>query len=645
MDKNTLTGFVLIGVILLMMQYINQPTQEQIEEQQRLQDSIKTEQLRIDSLQEEGQATTTKTFQDDVKDLDDSTKQAMASSEYGAFAPAVLGESKVITLENDLFTVEINTKGGAIRGVELKDHKKIVQNDDGEDEKVPVRLLANEKNTFGYKLPITGSRGQISTTDLFFEPVQVSETEAILRAPAGEGRYLEQSYKVTNGEYMVDYDVKLVGLNGVLAPATDKITLEWVNYLDKLEKSVSYERNYSSVFYRTVNETPDYCSCTGDDEIQLEEQVQWLSHSQQFFNTTLIANDNFKNAEAATQMVDDKSESLKKLISKATIAIDNAGGQTIDMDFYLGPNDYDILNKYDIELEEIIPFGWGIFRAVNKWIIRPLFQFLSSFIGSAGIVIVILTLLVKLAVYPLTYKMLYSQAKMAALKPELEKLKKKVGDDQQAMQAAQMKLYQETGVNPLGGCWPMALQMPLWYALFRFFPASIDFRQVGFLWADDLSSYDSILDFGYIPLIGDIYGDHVSLFTILWALTTVAYAWYNSQHMSMPTGGGANMQMMKSIQYVMPVMFLFFFNNFAAGLTCYMLFSSVFNIVQMVVTKQLIIDKDKVAAELEANKKKPKKKGGFADRLQEAMAQQQKVQEQQKAEKARQSKAKRNKRK
>lgn len=642
MDKNTLTGFVLIGAILLMMQYINQPTQEQVDEQQRLQDSLKNEQLLLDTDKKENPAEV-KTFQEELSTLSDSAKQALASSEFGAFSNAVTGKSEIIKLENDLFIVELNTQGGAISGVELKKHKKIAQNDKGEQIKIPVRLLDDEKNKFEYILPVNSKRRNISTSELIFKPVKVSETEAVLRASAGEGKYIEQHYKIEPGKYMVDYDVKLVGLSSVLAPATDKITLNWVNYLDKLEKSVSYERNYSSVFYKMVDEDLDYCSCTGDDEIKLEQQVQWLSHSQQFFNTSLVAKNNFKSAEAATAMLDKDSDNLKKLISKATIAIDNPSSQTIEMDFYLGPNDYDILAAYEVGLEEIIPFGWGIFRAVNKWIIRPMFKFLSSFIGSAGIVILLLTFIVKLLVFPLTYKMLYSQAKMAALKPQLEVLKKKVGDDAQAMQVKQMELYRETGVNPLGGCWPMALQMPLWYALFRFFPASIDFRQVSFLWADDLSSYDSILDFGYIPIIGDIYGDHVSLFTILWAVTTVIYAWYNTQNMSMPTGGGANMKMMQSIQYVMPVMFLFFFNSFASGLTCYMLFSSVFNIGQTVITKGFIINKKKVAEELEANKKKPKKKGGFGQKLQDAMAQQQKIQEQQKAEKAKGSKARRNK--
>jgi YidC/Oxa1 family membrane protein insertase len=285
------------------------------------------------------------------------------------------------------------------------------------------------------------------------------------------------------------------------------------------------------------------------------------------------------------------------------------------------------------DLEDIIPFGWSIFGTVNRWVIRPIFSFLSSFIGSAGIVILVLTFLVKLALYPLTYKMLYSQNKMAALKPRIEKMKEKYKDDAQQVQMETMKLYREFGVNPLGGCLPMVLQMPIWFALYRFFPASIEFRQASFLWATDLSSYDVIARLPFeIPFIGA----HLSLFTILWAVTTLIYTYYNTKHMDF----GSN-PAMKYLQYIMPVMFLGFFNSFAAGLTCYLLFSNLFNITQTVVTKNYIINQDKIHEELEAYKKKPKKKkSGFQERLEAAMKEQQRVQAERQAQKGKSSKKK-----
>ena len=277
-------------------------------------------------------------------------------------------------------------------------------------------------------------------------------------------------------------------------------------------------------------------------------------------------------------------------------------------------------------LEDIIPFGSSIFGTINRWLIRPSFAFLNSFISSKGIAIIVMTLLVKLLLFPLTYKMVYSQQKMAALKPRMAKMKEKHGDDQQAVQMETMKMYREYGVNPLGGCLPIAAQMPIWFALFRFFPASIEFRQAPFLWAHDLSSFDV---FAWLPFEIPFYGMHVSMFTLLYAVSMILYTVYNSKQMDMSAmGGGQQQQMMMYMQYFMPVMFLFFFNNYAAGLTTYMFTSNMMNVSQMIFTKKVLINKDKIEQELTASKAKPKKKGGFGERLAEAMKEQQKIQAQ-----------------
>ena len=388
-----------------------------------------------------------------------------------------------------------------------------------------------------------------------------------------------------------------------------------------MERNTGYERNFSSVYYKEVDDGPSYCSCTGDDEEVLESKTKWVSHVNQFFNSSLMADTYFGKTKVTTEMLPEDGPDLKKITSQIDIPVN---GQPVKMNLYVGPNEFNRLSAYESDLEDIIPYGRSIFGTVNRWIIRPLFNILNNYIASAGLVIFVLTLIIKLVLYPLTYKMLYSQSKTQVLKPKIQAAKDKVGDDPQKQQMETMKLYREYGVNPMGGCFPVLLQMPIWIALYRFFPASIEFRQASFLWATDLSSYDV---FAYLPFEIPFYGSHVSMFTLLWAITTVIYTWYNSKSMDM--GAMANNPMMKYMQYFMPIMFLFFFNSFASGLSCYLFFSNVLNIGQNVLTKEVIIDKKKIEKELAEHHKKPKKKGGFQERLSKVLEEQKKLAEQQ----------------
>ncbi len=635
MDKNTITGFVLIAVILLAMQYFNQPSEEQIARQDFLKDSLSKVEFRMDSIEKaKADGIEAPSITNVIDTLPDSLKAIALTSDFGAFAPAAVGTEKEVTIENDVLKLTLSTKGGRIIDAQLKKYEKWSQDSLGELIKEPLHLWEDKKNKFEYVIPISGTkRSKIRSSELYFTP-EVSKDKVVFRANLGDGKYVEQIYALKKGEYMLDYDFNLVGLAQVIPSDVEKIELRWENYLDKIELNSEYETTYTSAYYKQAEENPDHCSCTADDEEE-KEKVQWVSHTQQFFNSTLIAEKNFSMAQVATVMLDPENENLKQLSTKAYLPYDADGTSNYDMRLYIGPNQFDILKSYDLELEEIIPFGWGIFRTVNKWLIRPVFVFLSNFISNVGIVILLLTFLVKLMVFPLTYKMLHSQAKMQSLKPQLEQLKKKFGDDKQQLQIKTMEMYQASGVNPLGGCWPMALQMPIWYALFRFFPGSIEFRQESFLWAHDLSTYDSILHIGSkIPF----YGDHVSLFTLLWAGSTVLYSYYNMQNMQMPTQDGVNANMMKYMQYLMPVMFLFFFNSYAAGLTVYMFFSNVFNIAQTLITKNFLINHEKVAEKLTENRKKPKKQGGFGERLQKALEEQQNIQKRQQEEQAKRKK-------
>lgn len=626
MDKNTLIGFALIFVLLIVWQQFNMPSQEELERQQQVQDSIELAQQQADAEIAQPEETAPPSIQEEIATLPDSLKAEKLSGVFGPFSAAGSGEEKLVSVENEYMTLVLTNKGGRIKEVILKEYEKNVLTEDKQEVKEELKLLSDEKNRFEYLLPIANlPSGGVRTGDLFFD-VQQQGQEVIFRASAGDGRYFEQKYSLQDNSYRIGYDIKLEGLQNVLANNAEEIELIWHDYLDRIEINHNFERRYSTIYFKPAEDGVDYCSCTSDDIEELNEQrIKWISHSNQFFNSTLIAKESFASAVLETQVLDAENDDLKKLVSSLKVPYNRSSSENFSMEFYVGPNEFERLRAVGSELEDIVPFGWSIFGTVNRWIVRPLFNFLSSFIGSKGLVILVLTFMVKLCLYPLTYRMLYSQSKMGALKPQIEKLKEKVKDSQQ-QQVETMKMYREFGVNPLGGCMPMLLQMPIWIALYRFFPASIEFRQASFLWATDLSSYDVLT---YLPFEIPFVGGHISLFTILWAGTTLIYTYYNTKHMDMSANPA-----MKYMQYLMPIMFLGFFNTYASGLTCYLFFSNLFNIGQTVVTKNYIIDQDKVRAELEENKKKPKKKSGFQERLEAAMNEQKRLQAQKEAQKA-----------
>lgn len=621
MDRNTIIGIVLIFVLFIVWQqfFVAPEARKQAEEQQRIQDSIALVEQRKD----------TSSVSQDVDSVDkvvanvpesDSLRQLQNSVVFGPFAGAANGEEKLYTLENDVFIVTFSNKGGRIVKAELKNFNKISENEKKKEVESPLYLLEDDKNKFEYLLPVAGiPGGAISTGDLFFT-ASTSDNSIAFRVDAGNGRYFEQKYTINPGTYRMDYALRFEGLNSVFDKDAKKVQLRWLNYLDKLEKSTRYERTYSTAYYKPVDDNYDYCSYTSNDiEDVSGTKLKWVSHSNQFFNSSLIAKESFSGAILEAEQLDDTASDLKKLTSQINIPYNQSGTETFVMDFYVGPNEFNRLQAIGYDLEDVIPFGWSIFGTINRWIIRPIFNFLSMFIGSKGLVILALTFIVKLLLYPLTYRMLYSQSKMGALKPQLESLRSKHKDDPQQQQMETMKIYREFGVSPLGGCMPMLLQMPIWFALYRFFPAAIEFRQASFLWATDLSSYDVFFRLPFEIPLG--FGSHISLFTLLWAVTTLIYTYYNSRHMDFSAQPA-----MKYMQYIMPVMFLGFFNSFASGLTCYLLFSNIFNILQTIVTKNYIIDQEKIKRELEAYRNKPKKKGGFQARLETALKEQQKIQ-------------------
>lgn len=610
MDKNQLVGIFLIFSIVMVWSILQAPSEAQLAAQKRTQDSL----AQVQMTEQEVLLDRPAEIIESQPIVSDSIQRINAESKFGSFAQSSLGESQYFTLENEKIELRLSNKGGKIISAHLKDYFKINIGEDGKDVKSPLFLMNNEKNKFEYLIP-SGNR-TISTEDLYFEAQQAGNT-ITFQAKAGNG-YIEQKYKLADEGYLIDYSTRFVNMDGVIDANTENITLNWENHLDRLERNDNFEKRYSTIYFKEANEDSDYCSCTGDDEENLDgKSFKWVSHVNQFFNSSLIAkSQTFSGGKFTTKLASEEADELKLVSAQVGIPYSTSSDQQFDMTFFIGPNDFNALHEMDIDLEQIIPFGRSLFGTINRWFIRPFFDFLSSFISSKGIVIILLIFIIKMLLYPLTYKMLHSQAKMGALKPELAHLKEKYKDEPQKVQVETMSIYREYGVSPFGGCFPMLVQMPIWYALFRFFPASLTFRQEPFLWATDLSSYDIIT---YLPFqLPFNMGDHISLFTILWAITTVMYTYYNTKHMDMSANPA-----MKYMQYLMPVMFLGFFNTYASGLTCYMFFSNIFNILQTILTKKYVFDDEKIMHELNEKKKIPKKKGGFQARMEEALKQQQ----------------------
>jgi YidC/Oxa1 family membrane protein insertase len=614
-NKNALIGMVLILIVLFGWNLLTAPSAVQVAEQKRVSDSTVMAQIRLDSLNKIA-ANTPQIAKPD------SVVQAEQRNAFGSLATLTKGNLQDVALENDVFKVIFTNKGGRIKDVILKKHFKIITDTDKKESKVPLHLFEDLKNRFEYKIPTNTPSGVISTDDIFFTP-SVSGGSVTFLANAGNGTYLQQSYTISPDGYMIDHNVQFKGLGASMKANTTTIALNVENNLDKLEKNISYERNYSYLNFKENGETADYITLTGSESKDLNTKpVQWIAQCNQFFSTAIISqNGGFQSATIGGNGYDDTQLDLKKMVSVIQIPTQN-GEVNAQMKLYMGPKDYKLLKKYDIGLQDIVAYGGSILGTVNRYIIRPIFDFLQGIFGNAAVCILLLTLIVKLLLYPLSYKGLRSQAKMTALKPELDKMKARLKDDAQAIQVEQMKIYGEYGVQPLGGCLPQMLQMPIWMALFNFFPASIDFRQQGFLWATDLTGFEEFIK---LPFNLPLYGAHISLFALLWGISLVAFTWYTMKDTDM----SGQPPIMKQLQYITPIFFTIMFNSYAAGLSLYMLFSNILNIAQTIVTKEYVIDKDAVRKELENNKKKPKKVGVFRQKIDEAMKAQQAMKEQQ----------------
>ncbi len=582
------------------------------EKQKVLEEKQKKEQKIKDSLAQLKEKIITK----ELTISKDSAGIAKAAQLIGNFSYnlTVQDQQPDVVFENDLIKAVIAKKGGYFKSFELKKYKTF--------DSLPLFLVKDNAH-FNLKLKTKDGK-EINTEVLEFHPEVTKDgnnTKVTMKLYAGPDKYLAYEYVFKPNDYMFDFNIRTKNLEDVLQN-TD-VPLHWDLKAYRHEKSIAYENRFVSLKYEYEDGKVDNLSEMKDEDDDEAKDVNWIDYKQHFFSTFLISNKKpfetakFKQINLA-KSGEDTLRYTKHFFTDTNLKPDN-GNLSYQMQMFYGPNDYKLLESYNLGIEEVIPLGWGIFGWVNKWLFMPLFNFLSSFIGSFGLVIILMTIIIRLLVSPLTYKTYLSQAKSKILKPEIEELNKKYKDNPAKRQKEVMALQSKAGVSPLAGCIPSLLFIPIFYALFRFFPAAIGLRQKGFLWADDLSAYDSVMK---LPFHIPAYGEHVSLFALLASITMFIYMKMNATNQtSMPTQEGMpDMQkMMKWMIYLSPVMLLFFFNNYASGLSLYYFISNLMTIIILVVIKKYVIDEEKIKAIIEENKKKPKKQGRFAKKMAELM--------------------------
>lgn len=635
MDRNSITGLLLIGAVLIIWTRFfapEPPKKVEVDNQEQTTTEVVDDNTETE-IQEE---IVTNTELLDIADVDPADSSAVAEmqirqkianeklqEQYGVFYPSVHKADKpLITIENEKLKAWINLHGGTIEKVALKDYKtwegdSLVLMDDRSDMYIEL--------PYGRNSTVSTGDFDFVTSDQSFSVTGEQTDEIKLRLNTSDpSKYVEYIYALDGNDYEVDFKMNVINLNNEVPLNQDKMHLHWNLIGLSNEKSKSFEDNKSSVFYKYQDEERDYLTETSAfEEEELSAPLDWLAMKQYFFSAVAIPAKGFDNdrSSISCEKLEDP-ELTKEYNADVAINAEGVNEVTADIKYYFGPNQYKILSTYDNGMERIIDLGWGIFGWMNKWLVIPVFNFLSKFIGSYGVIILLLTVFIKMLLYPLTYRNYLSSAKMKVLKPEIKEVSEKHKDDPMKRQQETMALYRKSGVNPMAGCVPMLIQMPILYAMFNFFPSSIELRQQSFLWANDLSTYDSIFK---LPFEIPFYGSHVSLFCLLMAVSTILYTRMNSSQMPEGQPGMPNMKVM---MYIFPVMMLFFFNSYPSGLSYYYLLANVISMIQMYVIKNYVIDEQKIRAKIEMNQKTPKKKSKFQQRLEEAAKEQQRRQAQ-----------------
>jgi YidC/Oxa1 family membrane protein insertase len=635
MDRNTIIGFILIGVLLFVFTWLNRPSEEQREAQRRYSeymDSVaRVEQARqAEFIPPADEPAIVSTAGAAVVPTD-SAKADFLAQNYGVFAQAAEGVEEWITLENDKMELKISNKGGRLSYARLKEYVT----HDGR----PLILFDGDESSFNLTF-ISVTNRVINTSDLYFIPIRegLPPNSVVMRLPVEDDKYMDFRYTLSPDDYMLSFEIQSVGLNGVLSPNTNSLDIYWMQKARKLEKGRKYENQFTGLYYKFLTDNVEKLSEVKTDEKQVSNRLKWISYKNKYFTTVLISDDSFEATRfQSRQLADTDTTFLKEFHTTTSVPFDLTGKETVGFTYFIGPTKYRLLQSYDNEtpadqrlaLDELVPMGMKVFRPINKYFILPVFNFLENHFTNYGLIILLLTLIVKLILFPLTYKSYMSSAKMRVLRPQVEEINAKFPKQDQAMdrQKATMDLYSRAGASPMSGCIPMLLQMPILFALYWLFPATIELRQESFLWAKDLSTYDPIITWDFtIPFISSMLGNHLSLFCLLMAATNVISTKFT---MAASNTGQQQMPGMQMMMYLMPVMFLFFLNQSASGLSYYFFISTLISVLQTL-TFRLFVNEEKLLMKLEENKKKPKKKSGFMQRLEEAQrTQQQQVRKQQ----------------
>ncbi len=611
-NKNTLIGTILLGLLMFGLFWVSSNDKSQTKPKKA--DTAQSTPSDRSPSAAQTPAAVTSAGSNTLTDRSAVSDSAARETQLGPFAAAAKGESKDFVLENDLQKITISSKGGAIKSVELK---KYVTWD-----KKPLILFTDKSQEFSYQFFITGNR-MVNTKDLYFEPmgeafsVKGDEQKSIsFRLKAGDGQYFEQKYTLKGNDYKLGYDVNVVGFDKIM-PNNNDIQLTWKSNLQNLEHSVETERRYSALYFKNAGADVSHLDEGKPDQKEALGKVDWISFKQQFFNATLFGKDIMRGSVKADYRNEDK-DYVKKYDAVLSLEYHPIASASYPMSLYFGPNHYSTLKKSGDDFESIIKLSYDFFltnwiKYITKWAIIPTFNVLDRLNLNYGIIILILTILLKLILTPLAWKGIKSAAFMKVLKPEIDGLKEKYGDDQQKISSEQMKIYQRAGVSPFGGCLPMLLQMPILMSMYLFFPNSIELRQQPFLWATDLSSYDSILTWA-VPILGQT---HISLFTVLMTITSIATALY-SQNQSGMSNSQPGMQYMP---YIMPVMLMFMFNSLPAALTYYYLLQNVLGMAQQWFMQKFFIDEAALHRQVQENKNKPVKTSGLMKKLEDIQKQ------------------------
>lgn len=690
MDRNSIIGLLLMGLIIFGFTYINRPSAEELErqrierEQMQAQEAAKATDsgaLKFDSITPAEIATIKSTVRElgvtdsltgvstlrvDKVDLRLSAdgdlqgtvdadgrvvpvadiignssslpvtvgipatknlRNALATvARYRGFARHISGDSMTVKLENKLLSLELSNKGGVISCATLKDYDSY--------DSTKVKLLSPQTDRYSFTL--TSATQRFETSEFYFTPVQLSDSSVLMKLDLGDGAVWGIKYTLPEDSYLVDIDIVQQGMESIIPSSVASMDFTWHQKMRRNEAGRVFEERNSALYYMFIDGDVDNLSESGDDKEEINQRLKWISCKNQFFSAVLMARTNFNGGTLSSVELKDNPDFIKEMQADMSVEYSASAANPASFVMYLGPNSYpvmsslekDIFPEENMHLTKLIPLGWPLFRWINTLVIIPVFTLLGSFISNYGIIILLLTIFIKLILFPFTYKSMMSQARMRLLAPEIKAINDKYPGNENAMKRQQetMALYSRAGANPLSGCLPMLLQMPILVAMFWFFPSAIELRGESFLWAKDLSAPDEIISWtGNIPFISSTFGNHISLFCLLMTVTNIIYT-----RVTMQTQNSAGMPGMKWMMYLMPVMFLFIFNNYAAGLSYYYFLSLLITIVQTYIFRK-VVSEDKMRAKMAEAARKPKKKSGFMARLEEAQRkQQQMLREQQK---------------